>query len=134
MPGKGWKVGPHELEMLALVTALREWRHYLLGAPFVVYTDNCAVSCFLKQKKRSCHAPAHTMQVVGKACCSPQHQKQLSACTPNHQAITCSRYNRVAPRPGCISDHHPIRTFLRHDAAHRSCLDASFGASAGVLF
>jgi hypothetical protein len=48
-PGERDRLAAHEREMLALVTALREWHHYLLGAPFVVYTDNVAVSHFLKQ-------------------------------------------------------------------------------------
>jgi hypothetical protein len=57
------KLAPHELEMLALVTALREWRHYLLGAPFVVYTDKSAVSCFLKQRQLS-HKQARWLRDV----------------------------------------------------------------------
>jgi hypothetical protein len=42
---------PHEIEMLAVVTALKEWRHYLAGhkEPFTLYTDNQAVSRFLTQ-------------------------------------------------------------------------------------
>ena len=35
--------------MLAVVSALHGWRHYLLGKPFLLYTDNSAVSWFLKQ-------------------------------------------------------------------------------------
>ncbi|NBK22820.1 MAG: hypothetical protein EOM68_12415, partial [Spirochaetia bacterium] len=34
----------HEKEMLAVITALEEWRHYLLGPHFTLYTDNSAVS------------------------------------------------------------------------------------------
>jgi hypothetical protein len=30
----------HEQELLAIVTALREWRHYLLGNKFTIYTDH----------------------------------------------------------------------------------------------
>jgi hypothetical protein len=33
----------HEKELLAVVNALREWRHYLQGQPFTVITDNWAV-------------------------------------------------------------------------------------------
>ena len=35
--------------MLAVVTALKEWRHYLLGRKFTLYSDNEAVTYFLKQ-------------------------------------------------------------------------------------
>ncbi|KAL0456485.1 UNVERIFIED_CONTAM: Transposon Tf2-11 polyprotein [Sesamum latifolium] len=34
----------HEKELLAVVHCLRLWRHYLLGSPFVVKTDNTAGS------------------------------------------------------------------------------------------
>ncbi len=43
----------HEREMLAVVSALKEWRHYLLGKPFLLYTDNQAVAYFLKQPNLS---------------------------------------------------------------------------------
>ena len=33
----------HEKELLSVVHALREWRHYLQGQPFTVFTDNWAV-------------------------------------------------------------------------------------------
>jgi hypothetical protein len=39
----------HDKEMLAVITALSEWRHYLLGATFDLYTDNKAVSYFFTQ-------------------------------------------------------------------------------------
>ncbi|KAH6793421.1 hypothetical protein C2S52_003898 [Perilla frutescens var. hirtella] len=41
----------HEKELLAVVHCLRQWRHYLLGFPFVVKTDNTAVSYFLTKPK-----------------------------------------------------------------------------------
>ncbi|KAJ8511859.1 hypothetical protein OPV22_002293 [Ensete ventricosum] len=43
----------HEKEMTAVVHRLRVWRHYLLGAPFVLRTDNVALSYFQTQKKLS---------------------------------------------------------------------------------
>ncbi|XP_012844529.1 PREDICTED: uncharacterized protein LOC105964566 [Erythranthe guttata] len=42
-----------EKEMTAIIHCLRVWRHYLLGAPFVVKTDNIATSYFQTQKKLS---------------------------------------------------------------------------------
>lgn len=42
-----------EKEMTAVVHCLRTWRHYLLGAPFVVKTDNVATSYSQFQKKLS---------------------------------------------------------------------------------
>lgn len=44
---------PHEQEMLAVVLALRQWRHYLLGREFDLHTDNSAVSHFLTQQSLS---------------------------------------------------------------------------------
>ncbi|PHT91027.1 hypothetical protein T459_06140 [Capsicum annuum] len=43
----------HEKEMTAIVHCLRTWRHYLLGAHFIVKTDNVATSYFQSQKKLS---------------------------------------------------------------------------------
>ncbi|KAL0313108.1 UNVERIFIED_CONTAM: Transposon Tf2-11 polyprotein [Sesamum radiatum] len=41
----------HEKELLAVVHSLRLWRHYLLGSPFMIKTDNTAVSHFITQSK-----------------------------------------------------------------------------------
>ncbi|XP_047260179.1 uncharacterized protein LOC124893108 [Capsicum annuum] len=41
----------HEREMTAIVHCLRTWRHYLLGAHFLVKTDNVVTSYFQSQKK-----------------------------------------------------------------------------------
>ena len=35
----------HEMEMFALVDALDDWRHYLLGAEIYIFTGNSAISC-----------------------------------------------------------------------------------------
>ena len=40
----------HEHELLALVHALKKWRHYLLGSQVIAYTDNSALSRFLTCK------------------------------------------------------------------------------------
>ncbi|KAL0448891.1 UNVERIFIED_CONTAM: Gag-Pol polyprotein [Sesamum latifolium] len=37
-----WRYSVHEKELLVVVHCLRLWRHYLLGSPFVVKTDNTA--------------------------------------------------------------------------------------------
>ncbi|XP_059663382.1 uncharacterized protein LOC132309045 [Cornus florida] len=42
-----------EKEMTAVIHCLRTWRHYLLGAQFVIKTDNVATSYFQTQKKLS---------------------------------------------------------------------------------
>ncbi|KAM1160926.1 hypothetical protein TB2_000069 [Malus domestica] len=41
----------HEKEMTAIVHCLRVWRHYLLGTPFIIKTDNVATSYFQTQQK-----------------------------------------------------------------------------------
>lgn len=43
----------HEKVLLAVVHCLGGWRHYLLGSPFIVKTDNTAVSHFMSQPKLS---------------------------------------------------------------------------------
>ena len=39
----------HEQELLAIVHALREWRHYLHGAPFEIVTDHMSLKHFMTQ-------------------------------------------------------------------------------------
>ncbi|KAL2230819.1 UNVERIFIED_CONTAM: Retrovirus-related Pol polyprotein from transposon gypsy [Sesamum indicum] len=41
----------HKRELLVVVHCVRLWRLYLLGSPFVVRTDNTAVSYFMSQPK-----------------------------------------------------------------------------------
>jgi hypothetical protein len=43
----------HEQELLAVVHALREWRHHLHGAKFEVVTDHLSLKYFLTQPKLS---------------------------------------------------------------------------------
>ena len=43
----------HEKEMTAIIHCLHVWRHYLIGKPFVVKTDNVAASYFASQPKLS---------------------------------------------------------------------------------
>jgi len=41
----------HEKEMTAIIHCLHVWRHYLIGKPFAVNTDNVAASYFASQPK-----------------------------------------------------------------------------------
>lgn len=43
----------YEKELMALVLAIQHWRHYLLGKPFVVYTDHKSLKHFLQQRVTS---------------------------------------------------------------------------------
>ncbi|MCO5588554.1 hypothetical protein L7F22_042511 [Adiantum nelumboides] len=43
----------YEKELLAVIHALTQWRHYLLGADFIVFTDNQSLRYFLSQKQLS---------------------------------------------------------------------------------
>ncbi|GKA48570.1 putative reverse transcriptase domain-containing protein [Tanacetum coccineum] len=40
----------HDLELAAVVFALKIWRHYLYGVKFIIYTDHRSLQYFLKKK------------------------------------------------------------------------------------
>ena len=41
----------HEREMLALVHALKKWKHYLMGSTVLAYTDNVALKYWRTAEK-----------------------------------------------------------------------------------
>jgi hypothetical protein len=41
----------HDLELAAIVHALKMWRHYLLGRRFVLMTDHCGLKYLFDQPK-----------------------------------------------------------------------------------
>jgi hypothetical protein len=43
----------YEKELMALVLCIQHWRHYLLGKPFIVYTDHKSLKHFLQQRVTS---------------------------------------------------------------------------------
>ena len=40
----------HDLELLAVIFALKQWRHYLLGAKFELFTDHKSLKYIFSQK------------------------------------------------------------------------------------
>jgi len=40
----------HDLELLAIVYALKVWRHYLVGQKFKLKTDHCGVQHIFTQR------------------------------------------------------------------------------------
>ena len=41
--------GTHDLELAAIVHALKMWRHYLMGRRFELRTDHCGLKYFFDQ-------------------------------------------------------------------------------------
>ena len=53
LQGAERKYPPCEMELLAIIQALQEWRHYLLGPHFHIYTDHLSLKYLQTQPNLS---------------------------------------------------------------------------------
>jgi hypothetical protein len=104
----------HEREMLAVITALKEWRHYLLGQPFELYTDNAAVSYFLKQPSLT-PRQARWVQIVS------EYDFQLYH-LPGKQNVLADALSRVP-------SHYPASPSHGTTDIHKACSRSLLGAT-----
>jgi len=50
LKGRSLLLSTYERELLALVTAVKKWRHYLVGMPFIIKTDRQSLKFILEQR------------------------------------------------------------------------------------
>ena len=64
----------HDKEMLAIICALKEWRHYLHGVKFTIITDNISLKWF-KTKETLSQRQVRWMEILQQYDMEIQHQK-----------------------------------------------------------
>ena len=50
LKGKHLHLSTYEIELIALATAIKKWRPYLLGRPFIVRIDHQSLKFLLEQR------------------------------------------------------------------------------------
>ncbi|KAJ1689340.1 hypothetical protein LUZ63_013495 [Rhynchospora breviuscula] len=55
----------YEKELLALLTAIKKWRHYLIGQPFIIRTDQISLKHLLEQKVTTALQQKGVCQLLG---------------------------------------------------------------------
>ena len=50
LKGRSLLLSTYERELLALVTAVKKWRHYLAGMPFIIKIDQQSLKFILEQR------------------------------------------------------------------------------------
>ncbi|GBG79191.1 hypothetical protein CBR_g28908 [Chara braunii] len=138
-----------EREVLTVVYATRHWRHYLLGAPFTVRTDNSVVQAFLTKPKLTprqarwwCdlskfrftteHMKGETNRVTNALSRRPDHNlKQIrlaaiSITTVHHSVIDEFR-TRCRHCPDYRDIHATLRISIRPNDRYKSAFKTRYG-------
>ncbi|XP_057851724.1 uncharacterized protein LOC131061888 [Cryptomeria japonica] len=71
------KYSTYDLELYAMVQALRKWRHYLLPKEFIVFTDNHALS-FLNRQEKLHHRHVKWMEFLQSYTFTIKHKKGVA--------------------------------------------------------
>ena len=94
------KKAPHEQEFIAVLYGLAEFRCYLLGRPFILETDNSAVS-WIKTSKDLCAQHSRWLDIFEEYQCTVKHRAGVRM----HVEDTLSRIEWPALDP--IHGNHP---------------------------
>lgn len=94
------KKAPHEQEFLAVLYGLAEFRCYLLGRPFVLETDNSAVS-WIKTSKDLCAQHSRWLDIFEEYQCTVRHRAGVRM----HVEDTLSRIEWPESDP--VHGNHP---------------------------
>ncbi|KAJ0836439.1 putative nucleotidyltransferase, Ribonuclease H [Helianthus annuus] len=121
----------YEKEMLALVKAVRKWRHYLLGRPFVVKTDHMSLKYLLEQRITTPAQARWLSKLLGY-----DYRIEYKKGTTNRGADALSRqaeFSHMAMSYPCSTLWGEIQQEVKNDPFYNNLSSTFSGSSHGHL-